>query len=115
MVLVSSTASTRRPATGEPSMRRCRPCALPCLADDEGVEPLTRRGGGMQHRRGNRVGAEGQAADRVEVPVGNQGTHHPADDRCRGAVQGDPAQVDVVVGGSPRGQRDLACVRPPGP
>ena len=31
VVDVSSTASTRRPATSGPSIRRCRPCALPSL------------------------------------------------------------------------------------
>ena len=31
VVEVSSTASTRRPATSGPSIRRCRPCALPDL------------------------------------------------------------------------------------
>ena len=31
VVEVSSTASTRRPATSGPSMRRCRPCAFPSL------------------------------------------------------------------------------------
>ena len=81
---------------------------LLCLADDERVQPLPGGGGGVQHRRRHRVRAEGQAADRVEVPVGDQGAHHPADDRRGRAVQGHPAQVDVVVRRSPRGQRDLA-------
>ena len=41
VVLVSSTASTRRPATGDPSMRRCKAVRLALLANHECVEPLT--------------------------------------------------------------------------
>ena len=37
-----------------------------------------RAAGGVQHRGGDRVGAEGQAADGVERPVGDEVEHHPA-------------------------------------
>ena len=38
-------------------------------------------------------------------PVGGELEHHPADQRRRHAVEGDPAHVDVVVGLLARGQR----------
>ena len=42
---------------------------LPGLADHEGVELLAAAGRGVQHRGGDRVGAQRQAADGVEVQV----------------------------------------------
>ena len=89
-------------------MRCCKPCSLALLADHERVEPLTDSGCGVHHGRGNRVSPEGEAADCLEVPVGNQGPHHPADNRRRRSVQGDPSHVDVVVGGTSRSQDDPA-------
>jgi len=51
----------------------------------------------VQHRRGDRVGAESQTADRVEVQVTDQIQHDPADQRGSPVVQGHPAQIDVRV------------------
>ena len=81
---------------------------LALLADDERVQPAAARGGGVQHRGRDRVGAEREPADRVEVEVVGQVEHDLADQRRRRGVEGDAAQVDVVVGLPPRGQHDLA-------
>ena len=98
MVEVSSTTSTRRPSIDGPSMRCCRPCALPALRTTNASCRLAGGGAGVQHRGRDRVGAQGQPADGVEVEVGDQVAHDPADERAGLAVEGDAAQVDVVVG-----------------
>ena len=81
---------------------------LRLLADDECVELATTRGGDVQHGRGDWVGAERHAADGVEVEVGSEVEHHCADKGRRGCVEGDAAQVDVVVGLAAGTQDDLA-------
>ncbi len=78
------------------------------LADDEGVQALTTRRGGVQHRGRDRVGAQGQTADAVEVELGREVEHDLADQRGRLAVEGDPAEVDVVVGLTTGGEDHLA-------
>ncbi|MPN47844.1 hypothetical protein SDC9_195448 [bioreactor metagenome] len=75
-----------------------QPVLLGLLADHEGVESPAVGGRGVQHRAGDRVGAQGQPAHRVVVQVGGQRPHHPADDRRGDTVQRDPAHVDVEVG-----------------
>ena len=78
------------------------------LAYHEGVEPLPARGGGVQHGRGDRVGAHGEPADRVEVQVGREVEEDLPDERRGLAVQRDPAQVHVIVGLKTRGEGHLA-------
>ena len=53
------------------------------LADDEGVQPLSGRGGCMEHRRGNRVGAQVQASDRVVGEVSGEVAHDDPDEGAR--------------------------------
>ena len=61
-------------------------------------ERVQRTAGRVHHGGGHRVRAEGQPADGREVPVRRQLSQQGADQRCGFVVQGDPAQVDVVVG-----------------
>ena len=51
------------------------------LADDERVDTLTCGGRGVEHRRGDRVGAERQATDGDVVEVGRQVAHDATDER----------------------------------
>ncbi|WP_392973710.1 hypothetical protein [Streptomyces sp. LN245] len=108
MVEVSSTTRTRSAldlGTLDTALQAVR---LGRLADDEGVEPAPVRGGGVQHRPGDRVGAHGQPADRVEVQAGGEVEEDLPDERGGLAVQRDPAQVHVVVGLKTRGEGHLA-------
>ena len=82
-----------------------QPVRLAGLAHDERVESPTLCGTRVEHRGGDRVRAEGQAPDRVDVEVLREVEHHPADEGRRLAVEGHPAQVDVVVGLPARRQR----------
>ena len=76
-------------------MRRCSPCCFSLLrTTNASSAPCD----ACSIAAADRVGAEGQPADRVVGPVGGELAHHPSDERGRGAVQRDPAQVDVVVG-----------------
>ena len=105
---VSSTASTRRPATSGPSIRRCSPCALPSLRTTNASSVRPRRGRGVQHRGRHRVGAERQAPDGVVLEVVREVEHDLTDQRGGDAVEGHPPQVDVVVRLPSRGQHDPA-------
>jgi len=62
----------------------------------------------VQHRRRDGVSAEGEPAHGIEVEVFGQLVHDQAHQGRGLAIQGDPSQVDVVVGFAPRGQGDLA-------
>ena len=84
-----------------------QPVRLARLADDAGVEIPLAVGGRVQHRRRDRVGAEGQPADDVVAQVAGQLPHHAPDQRGALVVQRQPAHVDVPVGLPPRGERDL--------
>ena len=79
---------------------------LALLADHEGVEPPTSGGGGVHHGRGDRVGPQGETADRLELPVGNQGAHHATDDRRHRPIERDPPHVNVIVGSTTGSQYD---------
>ena len=80
--------------------------ALGGLADHEGVQSFAVGCRGVQHRDSDRVGAEGQSASGLECPVGGEVAHDASDEGGRDAVQGHPAQVDVVVGFLTGRQRD---------
>ena len=67
------------------------------LAHHEGIQPAAGRSGGVQHRGGHRVRPEGEPAHGVEVEVLGQLVHHLADQGRGLAIEGDPAQVNVVV------------------
>ena len=62
----------------------------------------------MHHRRGDRVGTEGQAADGVEVEVRGHVEQHRTDERGRLTVERHAAKVDVVVSLLAGGQDDAA-------
>ena len=81
------------------------PCALACLRTTKASSgrPAACIIGG-----GDRVGAQGESTHRVECPVRRQLPQQDSDQRRRLVVQGGPAQVHVVVGLAPRGQRDPA-------
>src|SRR5215203_1964081 len=79
------------------------------LPHEKGVQPIPGRGRGVQHRSGHRIGAAGEPAGRIEVPIGHQISHHAPDDGCCSAVHRHSSQVDVVIALDARGQRD-----PPG-
>ena len=68
------------------------------LADDERVEPAPLGRRGMQHGGRHRVGAEGETSHRVGGVPRDEVEHDAAHERGGLAVQGHPAQVDVVVG-----------------
>ena len=85
---------------------------LGLLAHDERVEVLPARRRRVQQGRRDRVRAERQAADRVDLRGAEadllEHVEHEVPDERRGAVvQRDAAQVDVVVGLAARRQRDL--------
>ncbi len=108
VVEVSSTASTapaRDVGALDPPLQAVR---LALLADHERVQRPAPGGGRVQHRRRDRVGAQGQPAHGVVLPVGGRVEHHLAHERGGDGVQGDPAQVHVVVGLPPAGQGDPA-------
>ena len=75
------------------------------LAHHERVQPLTRAAAACSMAVATGSAPRVRPPTAVEVPVGHQVAHHPADQRGGGPVQGDPAHVDVVVGGTARGQR----------
>jgi hypothetical protein len=77
------------------------------LPDDERVQLAPLRRGRVQHRQRDRVGTQRQAADGVVLQVSGQLEQLRPDQRRRLGVQGDPAQVDVVVGFLARRQRHL--------
>ena len=68
--------------------------------------PGRRRRAASRSRPGRRPSVS--PPDGVVLPVGGQLEHHPADQRRGRRVEGDPAQVDVVVGLLAGGQRDPA-------
>ncbi len=82
---------------------------LLALAHHEGVQAATASRGRVQHGRRHRVGAQGQPAHGVVVQVRGEVEHDPPDQRCGLGVEGDPAQVDVVVSLTARGQHDPAA------
>ena len=105
---VVETSSTRAPPALDvraldPPLQAVR---LARLADDARVEEALAVGGGVQHRRRHRVGAEGEPADDVVAQIAGQLAHHPTDQRRALVVQRQPAHVDVPVGLAPGGQRD---------
>jgi len=63
----------------------------------------------VHHRGGHRIGTEGEATNGLVLPVSCDLAHDPTDERCSYAVEGDPPQVDVVVGLAAAGQNDLAA------
>ncbi len=83
---------------------------LAFLADDERIERPPFGCRGVQHRDRDGIGAQREPADgvRLDVVLPQQVEHHSADERGRPVVEGDPAQVDVVVGLAPAGERDRA-------
>ena len=95
-----------------PSISRCMPCCLVALrttnASTGGVSgvdgPLGR--GRVQHGVGHRIRAQGQPADRRVLPVRGEHPQQPSDQRRGPVLEGDPAQVHVVVGLGAGGQRD---------
>ena len=79
------------------------------LAHDEGVELLAMAGGVMHHRGRDRVSAEGEAADGIEVEIRGQFAHDLTNKwRCN-AVKGHPTQVNVVIGLSSARENHLAA------
>ena len=52
----------------------------------------------LARQRGNRISAEGEPAHCCKVEIGINFTHYLAHKRCRHGIEGDPAQVDVVIG-----------------
>jgi hypothetical protein len=70
---------------------------LSLLAYNERIQrpaSLVRR---VQHRYGNRVGAERKPADRVEIPISDKVEHDPANERCSGVMQRESTQIHVVI------------------
>ena len=98
MVEVSSTASTRRPATSGPSMRRCRPCAFSLLrtTNASSVRPSAAAACSIAVATGSAPSVRPPTASYSRSAVSVE--HHAADERRGGAVEGHAAQVDVVVG-----------------
>ena len=78
------------------------------LAHHERVELAPLGGRGVQHGEGDRVRPEGQPAHGVVLPVPGEVEHDPADQGSGLRVEGDPAQVDVVVGLLAGGEGDPA-------
>ena len=67
----------------------------------------------MQHGGGDRVRAQGEPTDGVDLSGAQPGVleqveHHVPDEGCGAVVQGDPPQVDVVGGARAGGKSDLA-------
>jgi hypothetical protein len=127
---ITATARTMAPASrGGPRRRRVlhnddatalhvRPLdaalhsvSLRVLADHEGVEvPATGRGGVQEGGRDG-VGAEGQAANGVDLAGAKASNpklleHDVPHERRSLMVEGHPTQIDVVVGLPPRGEGD---------
>ena len=67
VVVTSSTMSTRRPDIERTLDALLHSVLFLGLADHERVD---RALSGMHDRRGHRVGAEGEATDRVVIPIG---------------------------------------------
>jgi hypothetical protein len=108
VVEVSSTASTRRPETLGALDPPLQPVRLALLAHHEGVQPSPLGRGSVQHGGGDRVRAEREPSHSLDLEVGHQVEHHPADQGSRVGGQRDATQIDVVVGLTPRRQRHAA-------
>jgi hypothetical protein len=63
----------------------------------------------VHHRRGDRIGAQRQPADRLVPQVPGQVEHDPPGQRRHAPVEQDPAQVDVPVGVLTRGEDEIAA------
>ena len=115
---MSSTASTRRPATSGPSIRRCRPCALPALRTTNASSGLPPGGRRVHHRGGHRVGAQRQPADGLVLQVRGRrrASPGPRAERCgrsgaRGASRCTNSPAAPRTARSRRA-RPRACVSP---
>ena len=79
------------------------------LAHHEGVERGVGAGGLVHHRVRDRVGAEGEAADRDDaVDLADQVQHDAPDRRRRAVVERELSHIDVVGGLLAAGQREVA-------
>ena len=79
---------------------------LLALAHDEGVEHLAAARRIVEHRGGDRIRPERQSPDSRVLPVRRELAHDGTHERCSNRVEGDAAQVDVVVGLATTGQDD---------
>jgi hypothetical protein len=81
---------------------------LALLAHHERIEPAPCCGRCVQHRGRDRVRTQRQSPYRVVLQVARGGEHDPAHQRCGVGVESHAAEVDVVVGLTPRREHDPA-------
>ncbi len=110
---MSSTATTRRPATSGPSMRRCMPCALPSLRTTNASRSCPRDAAACSSAAATgsapSVRPPTASTSPAPKPVLLEQVEQEVPDQRRGAVvQRHAAQVDVVVGLLAGGERDPA-------
>ena len=78
------------------------------LANNEGIKSLSIFSSGMQHGSGHWISPEGQSSNGIEGPVRRELAHHISYERGGNRVEGDPSQIDVVVGLPATGQDHFA-------